>query len=109
MTYSFSVVKSFHRQGFDLRVLQYDNYDGVKISTKRMLTENGWVECPEGGVVLSLPMNTEDLISLADELWRNKIKPPEFFNSVGEQDATKKHLEDMRQIAFNKLNLEKPK
>lgn len=44
---------------------------------------------------------------LMDSLWDCGIRPTEGAGSAGAMSATQKHLEDMRSIAFNALQLEK--
>jgi hypothetical protein len=104
--YTFGIQKSFHFDGFEFYMLKWDDYDGLTVPKKYGLSINGWIECPENTGIMPLLIKYEDLIALAGELWDHKIKPPEFFNSIGQQNATEKHLEDMRKIAFNKLKIE---
>lgn len=42
---------------------------------------------------------------LMDQLWNCGIRPSEGSGSAGALAATQKHLEDMRQIAFNMLDI----
>lgn len=42
---------------------------------------------------------------LMDNLWEVGIRPSEGSGSAGSLAATQKHLNDMRTIAFNKLNI----
>lgn len=50
---------------------------------------------------------TEALQSLMDELWREGFRPKDI-GTAGHLSATQKHLEDMRAIAFAKLETPKP-
>jgi hypothetical protein len=106
VSYGFGVSPEFYFDGVHgLYVVRRDlNHNGT-IYKKFALTVNGWSEVGEGMACVPLHVPTDDLVVLADELWKNKIKPPEFFHSTGEQAATEKHLEDMRKIAFLKLGI----
>lgn len=42
---------------------------------------------------------------LMDQLWNCGLRPTEGSGSAGALAATQKHLEDMRQIAFNMLDI----
>ena len=46
---------------------------------------------------------------LADELWRIGFRPTQGKQSEGAGEAIGRHLQDMRTIAFSKLNVEIPK
>lgn len=46
--------------------------------------------------------------ALADELWRIGFRPTQGKQSEGEAGARMKHLEDMRAIAFAKLDVQRP-
>lgn len=43
---------------------------------------------------------------LMDDLWRAGLRPSEGSGSAGALRAVERHLDDMRQIAFNKLKIE---
>ena len=105
--YRFIIHKNFHFNGWSLFLLRYrkneNKYEG------QLLTEKGWITTKEGeSIGVGLTMEFSDLQELAGLLWDAKIKPIEFGNSKGEQEALKKHLEDMRKISFAKLNIELP-
>ena len=107
MKYQFYVNRAtYFNNTFELFVVRWPDPEGFV--QKQGLSMNGWIDCPEGGAIMPILVGAEDLISLAGELWNNKIKPPEFFNSIGQRDATEKHLSDMRAIAFSKLNIDLP-
>jgi hypothetical protein len=46
---------------------------------------------------------------LMDELWQCGLRPTEGAGSAGSLRATEMHLDDMRVIAFKKLNIDKQK
>jgi hypothetical protein len=46
--------------------------------------------------------------TLVNELWDQGIKPEQAKPRSGEIGAVKQHLQDMRAIAFNKLEIDKP-
>ena len=52
------------------------------------------------------PENAQELM---DSLWAAGIRPTEGSGSAGSMLATQKHLEDMRTIAFSKINIDKTK
>lgn len=52
----------------------------------------------------SLSIATSTAQSLMDQLWNCGLRPTEGSGSAGALSATQRHLEDMRRIAFNKLN-----
>lgn len=53
-------------------------------------------------------LDNDAATKLMDTLWSLGIRPTEAIGSTGQLAATEKHLQDMRQIAFNKLSVEKP-
>jgi hypothetical protein len=53
-------------------------------------------------------MNPAEAQELADSLWAAGIRPSQGKQSEGVTAAQARHLEDMRQLAFAKLNVEKP-
>jgi hypothetical protein len=50
-------------------------------------------------------LNTNNAQRLMDELWIAGFRPSEGSGSAGALKATEKHLEDMRSLVFNKMNL----
>lgn len=44
---------------------------------------------------------------LMDDLWQAGLRPTEGTGSAGALAATQKHLDDMRAITFNKLNIDR--
>ena len=67
-------------------------------------------ENPEDKVIDSVPVNFSKAASirLMDALWNCGIRPSKEAESVGHLSSVQKHLEDMRQIAFKKLSVDKP-
>lgn len=51
-------------------------------------------------------LSQKDAQVLMDDLWRCGLRPTEGRGSAGAMSATQRHLEDMRKIAFNKLEIE---
>lgn len=43
---------------------------------------------------------------LMDDLWQCGVRPTNKVGTVGQLQATEKHLDDMRNIAFNRLGIE---
>lgn len=50
-------------------------------------------------------LSRDDAQTLMDDLWMCGLRPTEGMGSAGSLKATERHLEDMRKIAFSKLNL----
>jgi hypothetical protein len=54
-------------------------------------------------------LDREAAQELMDDLWQCGVRPAGAAGSVGQLDATRKHLADIRAIAFAKLEIEPPK
>lgn len=52
-------------------------------------------------------LTSESAQSLMDELWSVGVRPSNGAGSVGELDATKRHLEDMRRIVDSLMEFKK--
>jgi hypothetical protein len=64
-----------------------------------------------GGLSVDEPLlilATEDAQRLIDELWQAGLRPTQGKQSEGVMSAQASHLEDMRALAFAKLNVTKP-
>jgi hypothetical protein len=48
-----------------------------------------------------------ELVELMDVLWKTGIRPSCGEGHIGELNATKEHLKDMKEIAFHKLGIKK--
>ena len=93
-------------RGVDLRVVQQDADNHVFAEATRLLfqqTEEGaqWRE-----PVITLKRDLAQ--NLLDELWRLGYRPTDGQMSVGQMQATERHLADFRAIAFAKLEIAKP-
>ena len=55
-----------------------------------------------------LQLTTDSCQSLMDELWNVGLRPTQGKQSEGQMGATERHLQDMRAIAFTKLQVQKP-
>ena len=55
-----------------------------------------------------LSLREEDAQILMDSLWDCGIRPAQGKGSAGQLSAVNRHLEDMRVIAFNSLEIQKP-
>lgn len=53
----------------------------------------------------TLRLTPSDAQQLMDELWRTGIRPTEGAGSVGQLQATERHLEDMRMLVFTPPNI----
>ena len=61
-----------------------------------------------GDLIKNVPVDRGLLQSIVDACWKVGIRP-EALNAIdSEIGATKRHLEDMRSIAFHKVGAEKP-
>lgn len=67
-----------------------------------------WVEPSEMQGRSTLELSTEAAQELMNSLWECGIRPVQGKGSAGQLDATLRHLEDVRQIAFAKLEIGKP-
>ena len=64
----------------------------------------------ERGFILEPLLRIDDeqastLKILAEDLWKNGIKPQESVSTQGQLQAIDNHLQDMRKITFNKLEI----
>lgn len=63
-------------------------------------------ECLEGREVAPLlTLTNEEAQELVDHLWNCGVQASQGAGTAGAMTATKSHLEDMRKIAFHKLNI----
>lgn len=63
----------------------------------------------KGGLIPAAVHLSDDMAQqLMNSLWECGIRPAGSVGSVGQLAATEKHLEDMRALAFSKLNVAKP-
>lgn len=75
----------------DLIVTEYPNEDGASILAPS-----------------SIKLGAETAQRLMDALWNTGLRPSGELDSIGQLDALKEHLKDMRQLTFKTLNVEKP-
>ena len=94
---------SFGTDRLELRVTR------IAGNIEEVLGSDGWHPAVAGDFTApSYLMRGEDAQELANRLWDNGIRPEQSKQSQGAHDAQGKHLEDMRSLAFAKLNVEKP-
>lgn len=84
-----------------LAMLSTDSEGNARVSiadqlTLRLLTDDEM--CIEQPPLLEI--SPEEAQQFMDELWRVGIRPTEGAGSVGQMEATVKHLEDMRRLVF---------
>lgn len=72
------------------------------------LPEFEWVDALRQSGPPALGLSNEAAQQLMNSLWECGIRPVQGKGSAGQLDATLRHLEDMRQIAFGKLEPGKP-
>lgn len=80
----------------------------VKDST--YATNVTWTDLPEYGEYTppSFHVDFAACQALMDDLYAMGIRPSEAAGSAGQKEALERHLEDMRTLAFNHLEIEKP-
>lgn len=69
-----------------------------------------WEEVPSGGPYPppQFRLSGDEAQRLVDQLYDMGIRPTAEFRSAGQLGAVQKHLEDMRAIAFNAVDVVKP-
>jgi hypothetical protein len=73
---------------------------------RTLCTQLQFTEVPEGQFTgPTLRLSRYEAQRLMDQLWACGLRPTESKASVGALDATAKHLEDMRTIAFRSLDI----
>jgi hypothetical protein len=97
--YQFHLKKSFMHQGITLDIVEEK---GDRISVARNIT----FEPIQLGQSLPLsPLAVLDMNTaqqLMDELWDCGVRPTNGHGSTGQLAATERHLNDMRDLVFNK-------
>ena len=79
-------------------------------SRERVATGLTWETLPEGSYLEpTFTLSDEDAQRLMDDLWNCGLRPAQGRQSEGVTAAQGRHLEDMRTIAFGKLNMAAPK
>lgn len=85
------------------------NEDGSR-SVAECVTVRRVTNGESAGPMMAFPQGefgNATLQSLMDELWNIGVRPKDI-GTAGHLAATKEHLEDMRAIAFSKLEVPKP-
>jgi len=68
-----------------------------------------FAEVPAGASVdPTFSLQRDEAQELMDMLWNCGLRPTQGKQSTGQLDAVERHLADMRAIAFNRLEIEKP-
>jgi hypothetical protein len=68
-----------------------------------------FVEVPDGVEVNpTFHLEIDQAQGLMDCLWNCGLRPTQSGSSIGQTEAIQKHLEDMRQIVFSNLVIDKP-
>jgi len=80
-------------------IVQSDDHYGTEVIMKQM--KSGSLIEP----TISITIDAAQI--LMDDLWNSGIRPTEGTGSAGSLKATQRHLSDMREIAFNKLEMHK--
>jgi hypothetical protein len=57
----------------------------------------------------SFELNSAEAQTLMDDLWNCGVRPTEGAGTAGSMQATQRHLEDMRKLAFAKFEVVIPK
>ena len=89
--------------GISLSMMQPGDVSGRTLSVAKNVTmvdiENGMPSGP------FLELSYEDAQNLMDELYHCGVRPTEGAGTAGSMKATQNHLEDMRAIVAEKLNV----
>lgn len=93
------------RNCIDLHLYQQMPDGSVNVVTRFEITrhEPGVIP-PDASISLSIP----EAQSLMDQLWDCGLRPTEGTGSAGALAATQKHLDDMRALAFARMEVPKP-
>ena len=94
----FSVEHSIWADTIHIRMGQKDSYGKFAEATAITFVEKSPGSYSEPLMVLSI----QDAQELANQLYAAGIKPEQGKSSVGQIDAIKYHLEDMRKLVFGK-------
>jgi hypothetical protein len=80
------------------------------LETNKNYVWNGekWIEHDIGTYGNGVLLDKNTLQQLVDDLWSCGIRPNSAKGSAGQLSAVQSHLNDMRAIVFNKLEVEKP-
>lgn len=99
-------IRIYHRLwNYDFAVLLFENIDGKRCIGREVAFEPSAEGAHEPNPTFSLTM--EQAQRLIDDLWHAGLRPVAGKQSEGVTAAQARHLEDMRSIAFAKLNIEK--
>jgi len=96
------------RAEFSLMTCGYNIFIGNRSHvTKPLIFEH--VESSRGEIrEPSLKLTEDQAQGLMNDLWRSGLRPKGNKNVEEELNAINSHLEDMRQIAFSRLKIDKP-
>lgn len=91
-----------YRNSCDVLVLEHVSDDVMKVG--RLVMEDhdpGLVAEPTASLTIQAAQR------LMDDLWYSGIRPSQV-GTEGQLEATQRHLQDMRALAFDKLQVDKP-
>jgi hypothetical protein len=92
-------------QSIELRFIHYHGLGGQNISVAEPLVMRPYDRDGSDRVSPALYLKTHTAQHLMDQLWQCGLRPTEGTGSAGSLAATQRHLEDMRTIAFKKLDI----
>ncbi|MCY1166563.1 hypothetical protein D9M73_65050 [compost metagenome] len=93
-------------RGVEVRIAKQNSDKEIIAEAKPIVFEP--VEVTDTWREPAFTMERHDVQQLVDELWRLGYRPSNGEMSVGQLGATERHLNDLRAIAFAKLNIPKP-
>lgn len=99
------IVKKEQIFGCRLSFYLIENYNSTRISIGLPITMEARDIDNDCSPVPTFDLQYKEAQLLIDELWDCGLRPSEGSGSAGSLAATQKHLEDMRKIAFEKLNI----
>lgn len=85
--------------------LAYKSPNGIAVVNAFQMKQYREDEAPSP---TSIKLSKETARGLLDALWATGLRPSGELDSVGQLSALKAHLEDMRQLTFKTLTVEKP-
>lgn len=105
-------IRAFHNpyrhDAIEIHLVRYAN-DGSELHAVNQGEAIGWeIKEPHAPVTPILTILPDRAQQLIDDLWGAGLRPTQGKQSEGVTAAQARHLEDMRSIAFGKLNMEKP-
>lgn len=106
MIYKTRVQRSYGAGGYAVYLVRYDRHSGKTWIGKPARIE--WEDFGDGWRLPDAPtliFADEEIAAFAEGLMACDALPKEMVQNKRELEATKEHLEDLRKIAFNELDI----